>query len=84
MPDGAVDPLLGVPEIAERLGVTQATVRSWIHRGYFPDPDHVRATRARQWRRWRASRVDQWWGDWPWRPDPPPITLRALGWDDLP
>jgi len=30
--------IVGIPEIAKRLGTTAGTVKSWINRGVFPEP----------------------------------------------
>ena len=53
----AVD-LVGVPEIAERLGVTVHAVRRWRQRSLaFPDPLAIVATSVPVWE-WRT--VERW------------------------
>ena len=54
------DPLLTGPEAAARLGLTTATWRGYVHRGYAPPADEVDADvpASRRSPRWRASTVD--------------------------
>lgn len=51
-----VEDLVGMMEIADRLGVQRQTVRLWRHRGVFPEPLAV-VSRTPLWR-WRD--VDKW------------------------
>lgn len=48
--------LVGMVEIADRLGVLNATVHSWHHTGKLPEPDYELSGRPV----WRWKAVEAW------------------------
>lgn len=54
--DSAVITFLGTNDVAARLGVKPATVRSWLARGQMPQPDcRIGSTPG-----WKAETIDDW------------------------
>ncbi len=53
--DSTVEKLIGVPEVAEWIGVPVATVRVWRHRGIGP-----RSIKCGRWVKYRPSDVERW------------------------
>ena len=52
--DGEV--LLGYVDVAEMVGISQATLRNYRRRGYMPPPDVMLADRPR----WREATIRDW------------------------
>lgn len=50
------DPLIGKPQVAELLGMTQRSLERWIATGAFPAPMRLG---KRGFRRWRLSTVER-------------------------
>ena len=54
-----VDESLTVREVAAVVGVTPATIRAWVRRGYFPAGVRIGPRRLV----WDAGDVNAWWAE---------------------
>ena len=51
---------LGTAAVAERLGLTVPTIRSYILKGLMPDADAIIATPSAPLRGWTPETIDTW------------------------
>lgn len=52
--------LLSVADIAELAGIATASVQSYYHQGYMPQPDVTIGIERAKMHGWRRETVDQW------------------------
>jgi len=52
--------LVGLRDIADRLGYAESTVYQWHHRGQLPAPDYVI---SRTHPAWWWDTIQEWWDD---------------------
>lgn len=53
------DPMLGVQEVAEILGIVPRTLARWIEKGHFPAPTKLGGAKNSR-MNWRESTVNNW------------------------
>jgi hypothetical protein len=50
-----------IPKLAERLGITPASIRDWIRRGRLEPPPELPATGERAYPAIQADRIERWY-----------------------
>ena len=56
---------LGAAAVAERVGITVPTIRSYIRKGLMPDADVIVVTPSGPLRGWAPETIDEWQRDRP-------------------